>query len=802
MIFTLMLRGLRRGKARFICAALGVAVATGSLVFTSSLLATSNAQAPRRAAEAAAPFAAWKVDGIRLAPARRGERPPSGETHKRETSPRPRSQLPAADCSLKAVALTVDLRPGGRVLQGPPMRVLLAAAPASNVYARVSLSEGRWVDETATTREVVCVRSAMRRFGRETEPKLGEAVTFVGEKGTMAATVVGYLDGDSLPREFPTVFANGPACRALGAERFGEVSLFKTRPATTTDGFLTPDSESVLAAFRTDDQKRMDYARPILLLAAFLTALALLVNALDLSVESNRPTLANLRVAGATKGVLVLYVFDEALFSAVVGWLLGVGGAVLALAAYVSAFPRDFPLGLALDGGKILLTAGLLPILVLVSVLFALAPALRVRALDLASRRRRPKTIGMALAFAFGFASFVAVEVWGASLMRAFVPSVEWPDAIVSLLPGGVSSYEVEKLRTVEGVSRVSELVPRQLFFERDGSPRNALFLGAEFLPSFRFTEGAWAEANAAVFGGRGVVISSMLARAHDLHAGDTLRVQARRGREVRELSFPIVGVVDVNWHMVTSRGLVRGLNGAPGMTDGPVFCSLDTMGEIDPRTYLTDPAHSAPMTHLWVDYDKDFLAQHGVFEAGRLVEADIARRLGFPTEATVRLHARDEIADGTLAHGDDLIGQVARIPVVFLAILSLGFVAMLVSRADADRATYAVLRAVGATRLQVASRLAFAAVRTAAWGIVLALPAGALAGWLFAIKTGAIWPGLPRHFVVPWAVIAEGAFGAILFALLVAVPTSLYLVGRDRTPKASMKGKRLLSCPSFLKML
>ncbi len=791
MIFSLMLRGLKRGKARFACAALGVAVATGSLVFTSSLLATSNAQAPRRAAEAAAPFVAWKADGIRLAPMRRGDHPPREEARQRETHLRTAS----ADCALKAVSLTLDLRPGGRVMQGPPMRVLLAAAPPSNIYARVSLSEGRWVDEAATTREVVCVRSALRRFGRETEPKLGEAVTFVGEKGTMVATVVGYLDGDKLPREFPTVFANEAACQGLQSERFGDILLFKTMPTAGADDLLTPTSESVLSAFRTDDQKRMDYARPILLLASFLTALALLVNALDLSVEANRPTLANLRVVGATKGTLVLYVFDEALFSAVVGWLLGVGIASLALAAYVFAFPQDFPLGLALDGGKIFLTAGLLPVLVLAAVLFALAPALRVRALDLASRRRRPKILGMALAFAFGFASFVAVEVWGASLMRSFVPSPEWPDAIVSLLPGGVSSFDVEKVRTVEGVERVSELVPRQLFFEKDNSSRNALFLGAEFLPPFRFTEGTWAEANAAVFGGRGVVISSMLSRAHDLHKGGALRVyrRGRRGAGADELTFPIVGVADVNWHMVTSRGLVRGLNGAPGMTDGPVFCSLDTMGEVDPRTFLTDPAFSAPMTHLWVDYKKDFLAQHGVFAAGRLVEAQIARHLNFPTEATVRLHARDEIADGTLAHGDDLIGQVARIPMVFLAILSIGFVAMLVSQADAERATYAVLRAVGATRLQVAGRLALSAVRTAAWGIVFALPAGALAGWLFAIKTGAIWPGLPRHFVVPWAVIGEGAFLAILFALLVAVPTSLYLVGRANTPKLSMKGKRTL---------
>ncbi len=789
MIFSLMLRGLRTGKARFACAALGVAVATGSLVFTTSFLATSNAQAPRRAAESCAPFAAWQVEDIRLSPMRRGE----GKTP--EKPRREARRKTPADLSLKAVALSLDYRPGGRVMQGPPMRVLLAEAPASNVYGRVALAEGRWVDESSPSCEVVCVRSALQRFGHQKEPPLFSSLKFVGEKGTMTAQIVGYLDGDKLPREFPTVFANEAALRKLASERFGSVSFFKSLPSSGAESLLTPQSESVLQAFRTDDQKRLDYARPVLLLAAFLTALALLVNALDLSVEASRPTLAMLRVAGATRWNVVAYVFDEAFFSSFVGWLLGVGGAIAALGLYVFLFPQDFPLGLALDGGKILLTFCLLPVLVLLALLFALAPALRVRALDIAARRRRSKTFGMALAFGFGFASFVAVEVWGATLMRAFVPSPEWPDAIVSFLPGGVSSYDVEKLRSVEGVRRLSELVPRQLFFERETSPRNALFLGAEFLPRFRFAEGTWEEANEAVFSGRGVVISSMLSRAHGLHVGDVLRVfrRGRRGAAADELAFPIVGVADVNWHMVTSRGLVRGLNGAPGMTDGPVFCSLDTMGLVDPRTYMTDATFSAPMTHVWVDYDKGFLAEKGVFQAGRLIESEIARRLDFPEGATVRLHARDEIADGTLAHGDDLIGQVARVPFVFLAILSLGFVAMLVARADASRETFALLRAVGATRLQRATRLAMTAVKTALIGILLALPVGFVAGWLFARKTGALWPGLPSDPVVPWGVILEGACGALVFALLVAVPTSLYLIGRDSVPRASMKGKRTL---------
>jgi len=224
----------------------------------------------------------------------------------------------------------------------------------------------------------------------------------------------------------------------------------------------------------------------------------------------------------------------------------------------------------------------------------------------------------------------------------------------------------------------------------------------------------------------------------------------------------------------VTSRGLVRGLNRMPVMTDGPVFVSLDTIESLDAR-----PAEMVPMTHLWVEYEPKFLAEKGVFPAGREVEKSIANALGNPTGSTVRLHARDEIADGTLAHGSDLIGQAARVPFVFLLVLAFGFIAMLVADADAAKRAFAVLRAVGATRGQLTARLAGGALRTAAWGIVWGLPLGALVGWLFAIKTGSIWPGLPHYFVVPWRVLAEGTLGALVFVLLVAVPTSLVLIVR-----------------------
>lgn len=785
MIFKTVLKSLARGKARFICAVAGVAAAVGAVVFVTSLSATNSAQAPYLAEEAVRPWGSWKIDGEFGFGRRRGGGDSPAARDKSKNARKESGRLPKCDLKMDLIGATIDCRPGGRALQGPPMRAVIARSPEANPYGSTRLAEGRWVDLDSSECEVVCTRNTLKRFRGEALANVGDTVKFVGNAGTMSARIVGFLDDQKLPAGFPGVFANNAAFDGFAGEKKGSISLWREK--IDAPGVLTATSERVVESFKGDEQRRMDYARPLMLAAAILTALALLVNSLLLSVEANRGSLAILRTVGLTRGGVVRFAFAESLFSTCVGALLGILLAVLSLYGFIAFDPAAFPAGAAFDFRVMAIAFGAAIAVSFLALLFALKSFLSVKPLDASSLRPRARRIGMAIAFAFGFGSFVAVEIWGASLMRGFVPSEEWPDAIVSLLPGGANSFDIEKLRDIEGVKRISELLPLQVDLQGDGPSKeaespgrpayrpNALFLAAEWLPEFRFVEGDHASAEKAMREGDACVISLMMSRARSLHKGDDLKlVLGGRGPKT-EVSLPIAGVVDVNWHMVTSRGLVRGMNGANGMTDGPVFASFDTVESLDPR-----PAFHVRMTHLWVEYEKDFLDGNGVFGAARAVEREIASRLGGSDDFTVRLHARDEIADGTLAHGDDLIGQAARVPFVFLAILVIGFVAMLVSEADALKYEYAVLRAVGATRLQLSGRLVFSALKTAICGILIALPFGALAGWIFAIKTASVWPGMPHYFVVPWRIVIEGAVGAVVLTLLVAVPTAMAIIRRS----------------------
>ena len=696
MIFRLVLNSLKNSKARFACATAGIAIATLAVVFTSSLVATNNAQAPILAERATSPWAAWRLQGVQ-----NPRRAPSQATASRGKDNRPKNLNHAVkpDLELEAINLSIDYRPGGHVLQGPPMMALLASAPVENPYAGLSLTEGRWVDVNSSEREIVCVKKAMRRFGAQA-PALGVELKFIGKSGTMSAKIVGYLEGDiKLPREFPTVFANPAALDGLAKEEKGRFSLYLEMPQGEIEGLLTKSSPETIAAYKQDEQRRMDYATPLLIIAAILTALSLLVNSLLLSVESNRKELSFLRLAGMTKTGIVKFVFLESFLESICGFVFGVLSGFAVLHVWVMTNPSSFPGGAVFDFAKVALVGSLIPVLVFCALFLVLSSALRVGPLDHLRKNTPARRKGMVVTFALGFAAFVAVEVWGESLMRAFIPSEEWPDAIVSILPSGASSFEIEKLRDIEGVERISELLALQLYLAGEKAPAeakgprayrpNILLLASEWLPEFRFIEGDYESAVREITENGAVVITQMSSRARNLHKGDELKLEIGAGRNIEEAALPIAGVVDLNWHMVTSRGLLRGMNRMPVMTDGPAFLSFDTLESLDSR-----PAAIVRMTHLWLDYKKEYLENHGVFQAGRNVEAEIARRLDDPTLSTVRLHARDEIADGTLAHGTDLIGDAARVPFFFLAILAIGFIAMLVAEAESRKMELAMLRA------------------------------------------------------------------------------------------------------------
>ena len=675
-------------------------------------------------------------------------------------------EVPVA-AEAKIAQFAIDYRPNGRVMQGPPMMACVATG-----WAGRETLDGR-LGECVVTKAMFVQR-------RLPVPPVGTELTLIGRKKTHYLKIAAVVDWEKPLRGYPNCFVSAETAAAIDEE---------------WRDWEPKSAEGLAPGFTSDAARNFDRAKALLLWAAALTALCLLVNSLFLSIEAKRKEIAILRMIGMTRGGVARRVLAESARLTVTGSALGVLAALVILEGYVMLDKATYPMGMAVSVRHIAICLCMVPVVAIVAALIALRPALKVRPLEAASDRMpKKKHLGMLIAFACGFGAFVAVEVWGASLMSAFVPSPEWPDAIVSILPGGVSAFDIEKVQSgVKGVRKIHELAPLQVNLEplealpsrgpassvsRLKSYRNALLLGSDWLPNFKFVAGERSAAEKAIREGDNCIITEMMARARKLKLGDDLKLDCGRGLK---MALKIVGIVDLNWHMVTSRGLVRGLNRMPVNTDGPVFVSFDTVEACDMR-----PAPMVKMTHLWLDYEPEFLKEHGAFEAGRIVEREIVEALGMMTEEieenAVRLHSRDEVADGTLAHGVEIIGSMAKVPFVFILVISLGFVAMLVASFDSRKREFRVLRAVGATKGQLARVLVGEALKVAGWGVVIGLFGGALVGWLCTAGTRAAmanW-GIPPSFAVPVLTIAKGAVGAVVFALVVAVPTAFGIISKN----------------------
>ncbi len=479
-------------------------------------------------------------------------------------------------------------------------------------------------------------------------------------------------------------------------------------------------------------------------------------------------------------------------------------------------------LGLPLHGLGLYLS---LPLFVRTLERLVVPPLARLLRLDPSLLRRRssrhyPRTAGMILTLTVGLGSFSAIHIWGSSLMSPFTPSKEFPDVIVSILPNGIEGDAAGAVAALEGVAHHNCLAIEAAQFnttsnltERiaaiEGKPAafsNALLLGVKPLPAFggdqpladfHFNAGDRHTAAAALEAGGACIVTRMFSRATRLGLGDELTLETARpqrrggppgGRpsatgkpppapraasgQPATVAYRIVGVVDLNWHLVTSRANLRGRHNMGYGTLGPVFVNEREVRELtgnQEKTY-----------YLWANLSDSWRAL-GPLPAGQKLEAEIRRVLAVDEANTVRVHHRDEIADGTIAHGNHLIGDMARAPFWSLIVLATGIVTLLVATVRASARELAIMRMVGMTRSQLGRLLLGEALTATIGGIVLSLISGICIGWTFTGWTRASMPfgGLPLTLTIPWRLLLRGTLFALFLTGLMALPPIAWLVNR-----------------------
>lgn len=939
MTLKLVLKGLQHNKARFLIAIFGVAAATGLVVFSLGLAMTAAAQSRVTVQRMSEPFNCWiSTSGVGLA-WQRGTPPPPGMTWSGRSKSLPEPVVTAVQalphverilpCSITGA--TLDYRPDGRVMQGPPLTASMMVAPAAgSPYSNAKVS-GQWPDPNSEELEVA-ICTALFTPRRLPPPPIGSTLVFVTPQATVNARITAIIEMPRVVRGFPTVFGTISVMRQANGGQYdatptalllravdGDASVATALKALAHEhGANSPDDQrpplttlsraDLEPQFVSDSLMSFKRQAPLLLMLAVTSALCMLINALMVGVEHKQRTLALLRAAGMTIQQMLRLVMLEGLIIAFCGWAVGLLGGWLVLLRFIINSVETFPEGVHIGWQTPLYSALGVVLIAAVSLFWPCRRALRIRPLDALAehapemldrqrggimRRLRPwvgfmllfpmlvlayplhisamlrsvlilcvgiplhifglllfmpefirlcerflgppmaallqldhkllqrrlsrhvwRTVGMALTLAVGLGSFSAIHIWGASLTKPFVPSKEFPDVIVSMLPNGCQGDPAAQVallpgvadgnclaieatqffvtdKVIEQIKRISGRAPHSPNVLLWGADPQKTFGGEKPLASFKFVAGDRAEAAQALQGDNSCVITLMLARETGLKVGDTLEInrevrqhkargsgaqqpQERKPGAASPLALRVVGIVDLNWHLVTSRANMRGRNGMSGMTMGPVFVSEKLVRRLDGNRDTT--------YFLWLNLSTEYSAK-GPLAGGQALEADLRKALAIDHSNTVRVHHRMEIEDGTISHGTRLVGDMARAPFWSLIVLSSGIISLLVASFQASARELGVMCAVGMTNGQLGRMLLGEALLTGICGILLSLLSGFAIGWTFTGWTRAwmTFGGLPVSLDVPWMVILQGIGFAFLLCLVMASLAITYLARDNR---------------------
>lgn len=444
------------------------------------------------------------------------------------------------------------------------------------------------------------------------------------------------------------------------------------------------------------------------------------------------------------------------------------------------------------------------------------ALALRAELLRGTLTRFADRNARMTLTIATGLGAFFAIHLWGASLTNPFIPSRNLPDAIVSLLPDGISNEGAAALveASHEGVT-LTPFAAEQYRLHDEDFADIVTRTGATPMQNNLLLIGTPGE--------KGVTITAMFARQSGLGVGDTFRLQ-RKDREgkVHTLPLTITDVRSINWHLFSARARLRARNGAPMGTLGPVFVSADIFAAWHPeqttrtRFFWADLPQNAPRTDsdlysfsdrlelaLQTATNRDAEERPYVPYASKIFSGAVPKNvpdrfLRATAPANVIVHLRDEIASGTIAHSSDLLDDLARIPLWSLLILCTGFISLLAANVRVMADELRTLHAVGMTQFQMYRFLFAQALLLCLTAILIALIFAFTVGWGFTGWTLAWMPfgGLPTAFVIPWRSIALGIVVLTVVTFILTPIPIVLLVHRLLNPRMAKQSQRTSSHP------
>lgn len=421
------------------------------------------------------------------------------------------------------------------------------------------------------------------------------------------------------------------------------------------------------------------------------------------------------------------------------------------------------------------------------------------------------RTLGTTAALTIGLGLYVAMQVWGYSMLQPFLPGDWAPDMLISFQSGGLPDAEIEAVRHSKGViaDQCLPLAVEQPRLAADitgsqermskirgdnvvmiGLDPEAAFGGAKPLLGVEFVQGKREEVIRQLQQGRNCVVPDYFIRTTGLGIGDRFEVLPPETPD-KPVAYTIAGVVALpgSHYLTKFSGLRRRSGGMAGM----VFAPFEQVRrDFDLKQ----------INFFWMNIDK----QADIDEIGKALRPIADRNLGErqPVNqqgawshrarlygSSLRITLSEDLRANLFMRADLVIWSLSQLPLITLLVTSLGVVNTVMASVRARRWELGVLRALGVTRAGLFRMVLAEGLLIGLVACLLSFAFGVMAGWC---GTGisqyvSVFGGLNPPLVIPWSKLAVG-FSATLALCLAAALWPAITTGRAEPLRLLQEGR------------
>jgi len=415
----------------------------------------------------------------------------------------------------------------------------------------------------------------------------------------------------------------------------------------------------------------------------------------------------------------------------------------------------------------------------------SLAHLLRVDSRLLASQlsSRTWRTAGAAISMAIGMSLFVAVNVWGMTMLDAFIPGRWAPDAIVAFQPYGIPPTQAAQVASFPEVAsdRCEPIVVEQprLLNDLTGSAERAsvtrqdnvvlvgidvarAFGGANPLFKINWSEQQKAETLARFDSERACLVPGHFLVESNLKIGDSFTLVPPENPD-QPVNYVIAGAIDLpGWHWQTKQ---TGFRSRTHRAAAIVFADYETVS-----ADFSLPTAS----YVWFDYatpeaDPQQISEQARQLYSRYLQRDVSTGHTEDDEPSVAVMPVERIREMTRNAARGWIWMLSQIPLISAGIACLGVLNMMLASVRARSWELGVIRAIGITRGTLIRAILAEGLLIGFVACILSLGFGVLAGWCGAgyAQYISFFGGLSPTLVTPWS---QLAVGLVVFLAIVTV--------------------------------